>query len=253
MSSYEFPFNERLRALLRLEDLFKKVLLSIDAGQQHDHHSALMLLLQMLDLIERADIKVDIVHELDRQAMAMQSLLGNPNISEEVLNKTIKEIEDCAIKIRADNTRVGHTLRENEWLMSIKQRAGIPGGVCQFDLPSYHYWLKLDESRRTSDFNTWLAKLLPMYEGIKIILHILRGSELTNEYTAKNGFYQQMLGSGKPAQMVKIVLLDDCSYFPEVSANKYAINVRFNSMDFVQKPKQCDHDVNFKMTLCNLM
>ncbi|HSR01792.1 MAG TPA: cell division protein ZapD, partial [Methylophilaceae bacterium] len=78
MFSYEFPFNERIRALLRLEDLFKKVLLHVESGQHHNHHSALMLLLQMLDIIERADIQVDIVHELDRQALSLQNLLGNP-------------------------------------------------------------------------------------------------------------------------------------------------------------------------------
>lgn len=253
MSSYEFPFNERIRALLRLEDLFKKVLLHVESGQLHNHHSALMLLLQMLDLIERADIKVDIVHELDRQSMALQNLLGNPSISEEVLRGTIDEIETCATGLRNDKEKVGQSLRENEWLMSIKQRASLPGGACQFDLPSYHYWLNLDQEQRDSDFYTWLARLLPMYEGIKIILHILRGSGLATEYIAKKGFYQQMLSAGKPAQMVKIEVLDDSACFPEVSANKYAINVRFFGIDFVQKPKQYEDDVQFKMTLCNLM
>ena len=253
MPSYEFPFNERIRVLLRLEDLFKKVLRYVESGQQHNHHSALMLLLQMLDLLERADIKVDIVHELDRQAMAMQNLLGNPNISENILNQTIKEIEACTLALRSENSKIGQSLRDNEWLMSIKQRAGISGGVCQFDLPSYHYWLNLEQDQRDSDFYAWLAKLLPMYEGIKIILHILRGSEITDEYTATNGFYQQMLGTGKSAQMVKIEVFNDAAYFPEVSANKYAINVRFYNIDFVQRPKQYEHDIHFKMSLCNLM
>lgn len=253
MSSYEFPFNERIRALLRLEDLFKKVLLHVESKQQHNHHSALMLLLQMLDLIERADIKVDIVHELDRQAAALKNLLGNPDISEEVLTQTIEEIETCATGLRNDKSKVGQNLRENEWLMSIKQRAGLPGGACQFDLPSYHYWLNMDQEQRDSDFYAWLAKLLPMYEGIKIILHILRGSGQSMEYTAAKGFYQQMLSTGKSAQMVKIEILDNVTCFPEVSANKYAINVRFFDMDFVQKPKQHEEDIRFKMTLCNLM
>jgi len=252
VSSYEFPFNERIRILLRLEDLFKKVLLNVEAGHQHNHHSALMSLLQMLDIVERADIKVDIVQELDRQRITMHNLRGNPNISESVLNSTIKEIETCVSALRTDTQKIGQHLRENEWLMSIKQRAGIPGGVCQFDLPSYHYWLNLDETRRISDFNTWLSRLMPMFDAIKTILHILRGSGVTTKYLAQNGFYQQMLGGGKPAQMLKIEVLDECPCFPEVSANKYAINVRFNGMDFVQKPKQCEHDINFTMTLCNL-
>ncbi|MFM9835862.1 MAG: cell division protein ZapD [Methylophilaceae bacterium] len=252
MSNYEFPFNERIRTLLRIEDLFKKVLINVEAGHQHNHHSALMSLLQLLDIVERADFKVDLVQELDRQRINMHNLRGNPNISERILNSTIKEIETCSSALRADNAKIGQSLRDNEWLMSIKQRAGIPGGVCQFDLPSYHYWMDLDENRRKSDFDTWLSKLLPVFDAIKTIMHILRGSGVSTKYIAENGFYQQMLGGVKPAQLLKIEVPDSCTCFPEVSANKYAINVRFNGMDFVQKPKQCEQDIEFKMTLCNL-
>jgi len=62
-----------------------------------------------------------------------------------------------------------------------------------------------------------------------------------------------MLAGGKAAQMVRIEVLDDSICCPEVSANKYAISVRFFSMDFIEKPKQYEEDVLFKMTLCNLM
>ncbi len=252
MSSYEFPFNERIRTLLRLEDLYSKLLLNVAAGHQHSHHSALISLLQMLDIIDRADLKMDLVQELDRQRLAMQNLRGNPVIKENVLDETLKEIGACSTTLRSDNAKLGQHLRENEWLMSIKQRASIPGGVCQFDLPSYHYWLNLDEGRRRADFAGWLAKLMPMYDAIKTILRILRGSGLATTYHADTGFFQQMLGGAKPAQMLIIQLEDNCPCFPEVSANKYAINVRFNGLDFVQKPKQCDHPIDFTMTLCNL-
>ena len=58
--------------------------------------------------------------------------------------------------------KIGEHMRENEWLMSIKQRMGIPGGACEFDLPSYHYWLHLNPELRRSDLNEWLAPLLPL-------------------------------------------------------------------------------------------
>ena len=143
MSSYEFPFNERIRTLLRLEDLFAKILLNVEGGEQHNHHAALISLLQMLDIIDRADLKMDLVQELDRQRLAMQNLRGNPVIQEDVLDETLREIGACSTTLRAESNKLGQHLRENEWLMSIKQRAGIPGGVCQFDLPSYHHWLNL--------------------------------------------------------------------------------------------------------------
>ncbi len=252
MSSYEFPFNERIRTLLRLEDLFSKILLNVAAGHQHNHHNAIITLLQMLDIIDRADLKMDLVQELDRQRLAMQNLRGNPVIAEAVLDGILKEIGACSTTLRSDNAKLGQHLRENEWLMSIKQRTGILGGVCQFDLPSYHHWLNLSESQRKRDFEAWLARLMPMHDAIKTILHILRGSGLASNHQVDTGFFQQMLGGAKPAQMLRIELLDDCPCFPEVSANKYAINVRFFALDFVLKPKQCDHAIDFKMTLCNL-
>jgi cell division protein ZapD len=252
MSSYEFPFNERIRTLLRLEDLFGKILLNVAAGHQHNHHSALISLLQMLDIVDRADLKMDLVQELDRQRLAMQNLRGNPVIAENVLDGILKEIGASSTTLRSDNAKLGQHLRENEWLMSIKQRTGILGGVCQFDLPSYHHWLNLSDSQRKRDFDGWLARLNPMHDAIKTILHILRGSGLATSHHVDSGFFQQMLGGAKPAQMLRIELNDDCPCFPEVSANKYAINVRFFALDFVQKPKQCDHEIDFKMTLCNL-
>jgi cell division protein ZapD len=252
MSSYEFPFNERIRTLLRLEDLLDKILLNVEAGTQHNHHSALISLLQLLDIVDRADLKMDLVQELDRQRLVMQNLRGNPVIAEKVLDGILREIGASSTTLRSDSAKLGQHLRENEWLMSIKQRTGILGGVCQFDLPSYHHWLNLDSAQRKSDFDGWLARLMPMFDAIKTILHILRGSGVATKYHIDDGFYQQMLGGSKPAQMLRIELLDDCPCFPEVSANKYAINVRFFALDFVQKPKQCEHAIDFTMTLCNL-
>jgi cell division protein ZapD len=253
VASYEFPFNERIRALLRLEDLFKKVLFHVESGDQYNHHCALILLLQMLDLIERTDIKIDIMHELDRQIASMQNLLGNPNIATEILTQTLAETKVSVAKLRAENSKIGQSLRDNEWLMSIKKRTSIPGGACQFDLPSYHYWLNRPLAQRNKDFNLWLAQLLPMYESIKIILHMLRSSGMPHTYRAKKGYYQKMLEGTKAAQLLQIEVIDDCACFPEISANKYAINVRFYTINFNDKSTPCDIDIDFKMTLCNLM
>jgi len=71
-------------------------------------------------------------------------------------------------------------------------------------------------------------------------------------YLAPQGAFQQMLGGAKPAQMLRVTLPDEATCFPEVSANKYAINIRFNCLDGTQKPRPCEADVTFDLTLCNL-
>jgi len=252
MSSYDYPFNERIRTLLRVEDLFAKVLYNIEAGNEVQHHSALLSLLQILDVVDRAELKQDLLQELDRQKVSMISLRGNPDISAKTLETILSNIDFATNALRAEATKLGQTLRTNEWLMSIKQRAGIPGGVCEFDLPSYHFWLGLGEARRREDFNSWLNPLLPMHKAIGIILHILRGSGASTNLIAINGAYQQMLGGAKPAQMLRIEVADNLNCFPEVSANKYAINIRFNTLECSQKPQKYEADVKFTLTLCNL-
>jgi cell division protein ZapD len=252
MPSYDYPFNERIRTLLRVEDLFAKVLHNVAAGHEYHHHCALLTLLQILDVVDRSELKSELLQELDRQKHAMHLLVGNPAIVADALQATLNDIDIASNGLRLETTKLGQTLRANEWLMSIKQRAGIPGGVCEFDVPSYHYWLGLGEERRTRDLESWLKPLIPMQQAIIIILRILRGSGLTSKLVAVNGAYQKMLGGAKPAQMLKIEMDDDVTCFPEVSANKYAINIRFNSLDCTQKPQKCEDDVQFSLTLCNL-
>lgn len=252
MPTYDYPFNERIRIMLRLEDLFVKAQHHATGTDEFSHHCALLTLFQILDVIDRPELKTDLLQELDRQKLVMESLRGNPAIAENILDEVIDEIDKVASGLRTSSGRLGQSLRENEWLMGVKQRVAIPGGACEFDVPSYHYWLGQPAEVRRTGLEGWLAPLLPLYDALRIILHILRGSGTATRYTAQQGAFQQMLGGAKPAQMLRVTLPDEATCFPEVSANKYAINIRFNCMDGTQRPRPCEHDVQFDLTLCNL-
>ena len=64
---YEHPLNERIRTLMRLEDLYQRA--QYFAGETHaqDHHAALVALFEITDVAARADLKTDILQELERQ------------------------------------------------------------------------------------------------------------------------------------------------------------------------------------------
>ena len=252
MPSYEYPFNERIRTLLRVEDLFIKIQRNCASGQEFAHHNALIALFQILDVMDRADLKTELLMELDRQKVAMNGLRENPSISKAVLEEIVRQIEATALLLRNDVSRLGQSLRDNEWLMSIKSRTSLPGGVCEFDLPSYHFWLGQDAENRRADFDNWLQPLVPAYDAIRIVLHLLRGSGRTSKQVAVKGAFQEILNGGKPAQLMRIELADNQPCFPEVSANKYVINIRFNRLEKLQKTHLCEEDIEFALTLCNL-
>jgi cell division protein ZapD len=64
--------------------------------------------------------------------------------------------------------------------------------------------------------------------------------------------FQQMLG-GKTAQMLRLRLDASMPCVPEISANKYVLNIRFLAQNGEgSKARTADRDVGFELTFCNL-
>lgn len=251
MITYEYPLNERIRTLLRLEDLFAKVEHFASASGPEDHHAALVTLFEILEITSRADLKFDLMQELERQRQILLAFRNNPDISEDALSGALYEIEQAAAGLLAIQGRLGQHLRDNEWLMAIKNRSVIPGGVCEFDLPSYHFWLHRDTVRRQQDLQHWIEPMLAVHQAITIVLRLLRASGRPERQVAGHGAYQLML-AGRSAQMVRLRLDLGDAFVPEISASKYALNIRFLAPDLEQRPKQVNADVKFELIFCNL-
>jgi cell division protein ZapD len=248
---YEFPLNERVRTLLRLEDLYERIEHFIKSDASEDHHAAIELLFELVDVAGRADLKSDLLQELERQKRLLQGLRDNPEVSENALNAILGRIDSASEALLSLSGKIGQHLRDNEWLMNIKQRASIPGGTCEFDLPSYHYWQRQDASVRRQYLNEWLEPLLPACNGLEITLSLLRESGKEHHFTAQHGNYQQMQG-GRMAQMLRICLDESLPCVPEISANKYALNIRFVAADYAVKSTLFDQDVEFDLIFCSL-
>jgi cell division protein ZapD len=249
--SYEFPLNEKVRTLLRLEDLFARIEHFTAQDSSMEHHAALITLFEILEVSSRADLKSELLQELERQKRLLAALHNNPAISEDALDAILGEIEHISADLLSMSGKIGQHLRDNEWLMGIKQRSCMPGGTCEFDLPSYHYWQEQSAESRRRDLQTWLAPLLPISGGMGIVLRLLRESGKVLRFTAHHGTFQQMQG-GRVAQMLRVSLSSELACIPEVGANKYAINIRFIAADYAAKTTLFDQDVPFELTFCSL-
>jgi cell division protein ZapD len=249
--TYEYPLNERIRTLLRLEDLFERVRYFVGRSEPLEHHAALLTLFEVLEVASRADLKSDLLQELERQKQLLVTFRNNPQIAEDVLNQLIRDIERTSQALFGMTGKIGQHLRENEWLMSIKQRTAIPGGACEFDLPSYHYWLHRESSARASDLAAWINPLLPLRDGSTIVLRLLREGGKPTQLLAHQGLFSQTLG-GKMSQMVRIRLPRDSQFIPEISANRYALNIRFTTFGSDPRPRVSESNVEFELTFCNL-
>lgn len=249
--SYEFPLNEKVRTWMRLEDLFTRMKYFLAGDLSQEHHTALITLFEIHEVASRPDLKSELLQELERQKRSLASLHNNPAISEEALDGILNEIELAASNLLGMTGKIGAILRENEWLMAIKQRASMPGGTCQFDLPSYHYWQKQPVALRRANLQEWLAPLLPISTAVDILLRLLRENGKKISFVAHSGTFQQMQG-GRAAQLLRVSLRPDLACIPELGANKYAINIRFIVANYEAKSSLLEQDIPFDLTFCSL-
>jgi cell division protein ZapD len=248
---YEYPFTERVRSLLRLEDLFDKLAFFIEQPHPYCHHAALMALFEILEVTSRTDLKGDLLLELERQRQALQGLRNNPQVAQEALASVLSEIEQSQHSLNASPGKAGHHLRDNEWLTSIRSRAGIPGGTCEFDLPSYHAWLMSAADGRRRDLLTWVQPLQKFSAALGMVLRLLRESAHHSTQVAAQGSYQQAL-QGRSYALLQVRVAGAAEAIPEISANRYMLWIRFTAPDGDLKPRSVDRDVAFDLALCAL-
>jgi cell division protein ZapD len=248
--TYEYPCNERIRTLLRLEDLYEKFLFFLHQEHPQQHHVALATIFEMLEVAGRADLKSDLLQELERQRHTLLGFKTNPNVEPGALDAVLAELDRTSAALIATQGKTGQNIRDNEWLMSIRGRTIIPGGASEFDLPSYYAWQHHSPQKRFEDISGWFAPLAPLFEAICVVLRLLRESGRSSTVLAKAGSFQQML-QGKTYQMLRLSVDRVIGAIPEISANKYMLWVRFMSQDGDMKPKSFENDVPFELTLCN--
>lgn len=238
--------------MMRLEDLFARARHFAQQSGAHEHHAALTALFEITDVAARADLKADLLQEMERQRQLLTPLRSNPQIDSHALDGLLRDIDAVASQLLAQAGKVGQHLRDNEWLMAIKQRMGIPGGVCEFDLPAYHYWLRSKAPSRQHDLGAWLEPFTPINAGVAIVLRLLRENGHSSHHTAHHGAFQLMMTTNKVAQLLRLKLANELPCVPEISANKYALNIRFIGVTGMDRGAVYGGDVAFELMFCNL-
>jgi len=248
---YEYPFNERIRTYLRLEHLFLRLAELMGRASPLDHHYALTTIFEVMDVGARADLKSDVLKDLDKQKQTLNGYRGNPAISEAVLDKVIAQLDGCFTALNALTGKAGQSLTENDWLMSIRSRVGIPGGTCEFDLPAYYAWQHRSADSRQQDLQRWASTLAPLAESIHLLLKMLRDSGAPQKVMAIGGQFQQNLPQGRTFQLLRLALEPELQVIPEISGNRLMVSIRLMRHDADDRLHACGQDTAFELTLCS--
>jgi cell division protein ZapD len=248
---YEYPFHEGIRTMLRLEQLFERVDLLAARDAAIDHHFALATMFEIMDVASRADLKSDLLKELDRYRTQLQAYRGHPGVDTASLEQWLLRVDRAFAELNQLQGKAGQALAANDWLMSIRSRINIPGGTCAFDLPAYHAWQQTPPAARRADLAGWIGSFGPLSVALRALLGLLRDSGQAQRMLAPAGQYQQSLPQGKTYQLLRVRIDEGAGLVPEISGHRLLVSIRFMRADAEGRLRPANQDATFELTLCS--
>jgi cell division protein ZapD len=247
---YEYPFQESVRTMLRLEQLFDRIGQLMVRDSAVDHHFALVTLFEIMDVASRADLKSDLLKDLERHRQQLIALRGNAQVAQDALDEVVRRIEHSFDALNQLPGKAGHALTSNEWLMSVRSRISIPGGTCEFDLPAYYAWQHRDASVRRADLNQWVSTMMPLAQALQVLLQLLRDSGVRQKVLAPGGQFQQGLATGKVYQLLRLRLDPALQLVPEISGHRLMVSVRLMRAEADGRLRPSHEDASFELAIC---
>ena len=248
---YEQPLSERIRTFLRLEFLFHRAQHLLEQEAPWASRLTFEVIIDVMAVLSRADLKKEVIKELERHSGTLDTLGQHPNVDQERLREVRTEVHSMLQTLHECSTVPGYQLRYNELLNAVRQRSSIPAGTCDFDLPAFHYWLERPGSQRLRDLREWMSTFDILEASIRLCLLLVRRSAVATREVAEGGFFQRNLGSSMPCQMIRVALPRNLTLYPEISAGKQRFTVRFlRPGDSSSRPSQTDEDIGFDLLCC---
>ncbi|MDB1144851.1 MAG: cell division protein ZapD [Alcaligenaceae bacterium] len=252
MTLYEFPLDERIRTLLRLEYLFNELFKFIDDTHENSIHFALDSLFDIMDICDRGDIRSGILQDIDKQKQHLESYRHFKDVDTAVLDRSIEQLTKTSDKL-IQSGRIGSELKQNQWLMNLKSRFVIAGGVTPMDIPSYLAWKQRKREIVIQDVKSWVAPFLPLFDCIQLLLDMLRNAGDQYSYTTDEQGKYNIDTKRTAYQLARIWIPKNfpCT-FPEISANQYIACIRFSKLSTDYEIVDCHQNIPFKIALCRI-
>jgi cell division protein ZapD len=248
---YEYPFNESIRTMLRLEHLFDRLGQLLPRDAPVDHHFALVTMFEIMDVAARADLKSDLMKELDRLKTQLAAWRHNPQVAQDALDQTLARIDTTFNHLNQQPGKAGQSLAGNEWLTSVRSRISIPGGTCEFDLPAYYAWQQREPARRRADLLGWVNTLGPLAEGVQLLLQMLRDSGVPQKVVTSGGQFQQSLPQNRSYQLLRLRIDPALELVPEITGHRLMVSVRLVRVDAEGRLRPAGADADFELALCS--
>ena len=241
MHKFELALNERTRRLISIENIFIRLNSQIKSMEEFSEVGCFESYFNMRATASRADIKIEIVQELEKLILKKKQLKKTKKNLDQ-----IKKLFDAKKSLGKINLPQGNFFGNDKFLQEIKTSSESPAGIVSSDLPQLQLWLQqLSFKSKEHYFFNHIEPYMPIFNSIKVYLNTLRDSITLRSVDSKdNGLVSYQLDPSSRHDLVQIQIPQKLNLYPNLTSNKYTINIQFGSPKINVKSKTL---VKFRM------
>lgn len=244
---YEHPLNERIRNYLKLEQLLAQVTPFSDGDRIGEGYQVFFNgLFVITDILERSDIRGDLIKDLEKLQKNLLLWSKAPNIDTSAIEANLRQTVGLLCQLKSLPTQWSQ-LKDNKFLSGLKKRFAMPAGSSTFDLPQLQFWLHQPQQTQAHDIQQWLAMLSQISDTLALVLMFIRQRAGFTQINSQTGFYQ---GNGEGLILLRVKLDSNVPCFPTVSGNKFRYSIRFVSSGDKAAATGPEMSVKFKLACC---
>lgn len=249
--TYEQPLNEIIRVCLRLEQLFQQIDHELNDTSTLGARNTILLIINVLQILDRPDLKTKLAKEISHHLANLSRYSNLTRVDANKLSSLTTQLEELSRSLIDSTGKIGHRLRDIEFLNSLRLHLASPGGGCSFDVPLFHFWLQQTASARHAAIVDWLNDFIQIRTAIALVLDLVRMNSKSEQKTAIHGFHQELLDPQSNLRMICIGLERRTSAFPEISVGRHFLSIRFFFPSIEKRPCQFTDNLPFVLTYCN--
>ncbi len=244
---YEHPLNQKVRVLMRLELLFWQLEQYQDVTYSANIYPFFKSIYDCIEVLERNDVRGTLTYYLDLLEKSMIRWSQHPEVENHSLQEKLKQAVSLQNQINT-MTKACQQLKDDKFLASLRQRFGIAGGICDFDLPQLHFWRQKTEAERALDVEGWLEVLAPLKKSLDFSLLFLRESNKFVPQVAEDGFFQD--SCSESASLLRVRYDMSLGHFPMVSGSNRRFSISFMRPDKCSVKTTVDDTIPFELATC---
>jgi len=255
--------RERIEGQNRRTDSITQAIAASDSADQRqfEYHSmqtspwdiraAVTALLEFNSLLERNNMKSELMRELEQRISWIEMLRDVDGADQEQLDHVIEIHQELLKEVNAMHYPVAEELSRNSFLDGLGQRIHLPGCTSETDLPQFHKWLNEPRVNHAILLEQWFRPFATILKVARILLGFIRDSAPFHPVVATKGWFETQLDSSRTHQMIRVKMSTDSNLFPEISVTSQSCAIACrNGENMENRPFQTSEDVTFDLSCC---